>query len=308
MRLLECVPNISEGRDPDKIASIAGEVTKHKKVRLLNISSDRDHHRSVFTFVGEPEAVKEAALAFTLKAIELIDMREHKGEHPRLGAVDVVPFVPIHGVEMAEAVGIARELGKDLGKAGIPIFYYEEAALKSGRRELPAIRKGEYEGLNEKLEDPEWKPDEGPAVFSPKSGATVVGARFPLVAYNVNLKSQDLNLAKEIARKVRFKDGGFPHVRAMGVELSAKSGSASGGKEKRLVQVSMNLTNYQVTNIPKVYDFIETEALKHGVEVDGSEIVGLIPLAVLEGIARHYLKYPQFSTEQVIEQRILEFE
>ena len=143
MRLLECVPNISEGRDPDKIASIAEEIIKHKKVRLLNISSDRDHHRSVFTFVGEPEVVKEAALSFALKAIDLIDMRGHKGEHPRLGAVDVVPFVPIHGVEMEETVRVAREFGKELGRGGIPIFFYEEAALRTERRELPAIRKGE---------------------------------------------------------------------------------------------------------------------------------------------------------------------
>ena len=298
MRLLECVPNISEGRDPDKIASIAEEIIKHKKVRLLNISSDRDHHRSVFTFVGEPEVVKEAALSFALKAIDLIDMRGHKGEHPRLGAVDVVPFVPIHGVEMEEAVRIAREFGKELGRRGVPIFFYEEAALRTERRELPAIRKGEYEGLPEKLKDPEWNPDEGPVVFNPKSGATVVGARFPLVAYNVNLKSEDVNLAKEIAKKVRFKDGGFPHVRAMGVEL----------KEKGMVQVSMNLTNYRVTNFPKVYDFIKEEAIRRGVEIGGSEIVGLIPLAVLEGVVRHYLKYPEFSTHQVIEQRILEFE
>ena len=298
MRLLECVPNISEGRDPDKIASIAEEIKKHKKVRLLNISSDKDHHRSVFTFVGEPEEVKEAALSFVLKAIDLIDMREHKGEHPRLGAVDVVPFVPIHGVEMEEAVRIAREFGKELGRRGVPIFFYEEAALRTERRELPAIRKGEYEGLPEKLKDPRWNPDEGPVVFNPKSGATVVGARFPLVAYNVNLRSEDVNLAKEIARKVRFKDGGFPHVRAMGVEL----------KEKGMVQVSMNLTHYRVTNIPKVYEFIRTEAMKRGIEIEGSEIVGLVPLAVLEGVVRHYLKYPEFSTNQVIEQRILEFE
>ncbi len=298
MRLLECVPNISEGRDPDKIASIAEEIKKHKKVRLLNISSDRDHHRSVFTFVGEPEDVREAALSFALKAIDLIDMREHKGEHPRLGAVDVVPFVPIHGVEMERAVGIAKEFGKELGGRGIPIFFYEEAALRTERRELPAIRKGEYEGLPEKLKDPEWNPDEGPVVFNPKSGATVVGARFPLVAYNVNLKSEDVNLAKEIARRVRFKDGGFPHVRAMGVEL----------KEKGMVQVSMNLTNYRVTNLPKVYDFIKEEAIRRGVEIGGSEIVGLIPLAVLEGVVQHSLKYPEFSTNQVIEQRILEFE
>jgi len=298
MRLLECVPNISEGRDPDKIASIAEEIKKHKKIRLLNISSDKDHHRSVFTFVGEPEEVKEAALSFALKAIDLIDMREHKGEHPRLGAVDVVPFVPIHGVEMEEAVRIAREFGKELGRRGVPIFFYEEAALRTERRELPAIRKGEYEGLPEKLKDPGWNPDEGPVVFNPKSGATVVGARFPLVAYNVNLRSEDVNLAKEIAGKVRFKDGGFPHVRAMGVEL----------KEKGMVQVSMNLTHYRVTNIPKVYEFIRTEAMKRGIEIEGSEIVGLVPLAVLEGVVRHYLKYPEFSTNQVIEQRILEFE
>lgn len=298
MRLLECVPNISEGRDESRIASIAEEVRRHKEVRLLNISSDKDHHRSVFTFIGEPEAVKEAALSFVLRAIELIDMREHQGEHPRLGAVDVVPFVPIHGVEIEEAVRIARDFGKELGKRGIPVFFYEEAATRPGRRELPAIRKGEYEGLQEKLKDPQWKPDEGPDAVNPKSGATIVGARNPLVAYNVNLKTRDLAIAKEIARKVRFKDGGFPHVRAMGVEL----------KEKGMVQVSMNLTDYRATNIPKVYEFIKEEALGRGVEVGGSEIVGLIPLTVLEGIVQHYLRYPEFSVRQVIEQRILEFE
>jgi len=233
-----------------------------------------------------------------LKAIELIDMREHHGAHPRLGAVDVVPFVPIQGVEMKEAVEVARELGKELGRKGVPVFYYEETATSPDRRDLPSIRKGEYEGLEEKLRDPKWKPDEGPEGLNPKSGATVVGARFPLVAYNVNLKTRDLNIAKEIAKKVRFKDGGFPHVRAMGVDL----------REKGMVQVSMNLTNYRVTGIPKVFDFIREEALKKGVEIGESEIVGLIPLGVLEGIAEHYLKYPDFSIRQVIEQRILEFE
>ena len=298
MRLLECVPNISEGRDQRKIASMADEVKKHSGVKLLDTSSDRDHHRSVFTFIGEPEAVKDAAFSLTMKAIDLIDMREHKGSHPRLGAVDVVPFVPVQGVEMKEAVQIAREFGKGLAKRGIPVFFYEEAATRPERKDLPSIRKGEYEGLGEKLKDPDWKPDEGPAHFNPKSGATVVGARFPLVAYNVNLKTKDLALAKEIARKVRFKDGGFPHIRAMGVDL----------KEKGLVQVSMNLTNYRVTNIPKVYEFIKEEALRKGVEIEESEIVGLIPLGVLEGVAQNYLKYPDFSVRQVIEQRILEFE
>jgi len=298
MRLLECVPNVSEGRDQEKIALIAEAVRKHKGVKLLDYSSDRDHHRSVFTFIGEPESVKDAAFSLAMKALELIDMREHEGGHPRLGAVDVVPFVPIQGVEMKEAVQIAHEFGKGLGKRGIPVFLYEEAATRPERKDLPSIRRGEYEGLAEKMKDPKWKPDEGPDDFNPKSGATVVGARFPLVAYNVNLKTRNLSLAKEIARKVRFKDGGLPHVRAMGVDL----------KEKEMVQVSMNLTHYRVTNIPEVYEFIKEEALKKGIEIEGSEIVGLIPLGVLEGVAQYYLRCRPFSVRQVIEQRILEFE
>ena len=298
MRLLECVPNISEGRDQDKIALIAEEVKKHTGIKLLDCSSDRDHHRSVFTFIGEPEATQDAAFSLAMKTLDLIDMREHKGNHPRLGAVDVVPFIPIQGVQMEEAVQIAHEFGKGLGKRGIPVFFYEEAATRPERKDLPSIRKGEYEGLGEKLKDPEWKPDEGPDHFDPKSGATVVGARFPLVAYNINLKTKDLSLAKSIAKKVRFKDGGFPHVRAMGVDL----------REKRMVQVSMNLTHYRVTNIPKVYEFIKGEALKKGVEIGGSEIVGLIPLGVLEGVVQYYLKCQPFSVRQIIEQQILEFE
>jgi len=298
MRLLECVPNISEGRDQEKIAFLAEEVKKQNKVKLLDYSSDRDHHRSVFTFVGEPEAVKDAAFSLAMKALDLIDMRKHRGDHPRLGAVDVVPFIPIQGVEMEEAVQIAREFGRGLGKRGIPVFFYEEAATRPERKDLPSIRKGEYEGLAEKLKDPEWKPDEGPDQFNPKSGATVVGARFPLVAFNVNLKTKDISLAKEIARKVRFREGGFPHVRAIGVDL----------KEKGMVQVSMNLTHYRVTNIPEVYEFIKKEAMGKGIEIEGSEIVGLISLGVLEGVARYYLGCQPFSVRQVIEQRILEIE
>ncbi len=298
MRLLECVPNISEGRDQKKIALIAEELKRVKGLKLLDVSSDKDHNRSVFTFIGEPKAIKDAAFSLALKTIDLIDMREHHGAHPRLGAVDVVPFVPIQGVEMEEAIQVAREFGRELGKKGVPIFFYEEAATSPERKDLPSIRKGEYEALKEKLKDPKWKPDEGPDSFNPKSGATVVGARFPLVAYNINLETEDITVAKEIAKKVRFKDGGFPHVRAMAVDL----------KEKRMVQVSMNLTNYRVTNIPKVFEFIREEALKRGIEIAESEIVGLIPSGVLEGMARSYLKYPEFSIRQVIEQRILEFE
>ena len=298
MKILECVPNISEGRDPYRISSMTEEIKKHPKVKLLDVSSDKDHNRSVFTFLGEPPDVKEAALSFSLKAVELIDMRGHRGGHPRMGAVDVVPFIPIQGIEMKEAVDVAREFGKKLGERGIPVFFYEEAAIFPERKELPSIRKGEYEGLEEKLKDPRWIPDEGPVAFNPKSGATVVGARFPLVAYNVNLKTRNLTIAKEIAKKVRFKDGGFPHVRAMGVSL----------EEKGLVQVSMNLTNYRVTNMQTVYEFIKEEAKKKGVEVEASEIIGLVPLMVLEGVVRHYMRCTQFSIRQVIEQRILEFE
>ena len=298
MKLLECVPNISEGRDRKKILSIAEEVKRHKGVKLLDVSSDPDHHRSVITFIGEPTEVKEAALSLAFKAIDLIDMRNHQGAHPRLGAVDVVPFVPIEGVEMEESVRIARDFGQALGAAGVTVFYYEEAATRPERRELPAIRKGGYEGLYQKLNDPEWQPDEGPTQFNPRIGATVVGARFPLVAYNVNLRSEDLSLAKEIAKKVRFKDGGFPYVRAMGVAL----------RERKLVQVSMNLTRYQVTGIPEVLEAIRREALRANVEVEGSEVVGLIPLDALESLVRHSLRNPEFSIRQVIEKRILESE
>jgi glutamate formiminotransferase len=298
MKILECVPNISEGRDPDKISVIKEAFKEHPEVKLLDVSSDRDHNRTVFTFLGEPSDVKKAALSFAVKAVELIDMRGHRGGHPRIGAVDVVPFVPVQGVEMGEAIEIAREFGRELGRRGVPVYFYEEAATSPERRDLPFIRKGEYEGLKEKLRDPNWKPDEGPDTFNPKSGATVVGARFPLVAYNVDLKTKDLAMAKEIARKVRFKDGGFPCVRAMGVDL----------KDKGLVQVSMNLTNYQVTNIPAVYEFIKEEAGRSGVEVQASEIIGLIPMTVLEGVVRHYIRCAPFSIRQVIEQRILESE
>ncbi len=298
MRILECVPNISEGRDSEKISVIREVFKRHPAVKLLDVSSDRDHNRTVFTFLGEPADVKEAALSFALKAIDVIDMRSHRGGHPRVGAVDVVPFVPVQGMEMAEAVETARQFGKELGKRGVPVYFYEEAATSPERRNLPSIRKGEYEGLAKKLSDPAWKPDEGPSAFNPRSGATVVGARFPLVAYNVNLRTGDLALAKEIARKVRFKDGGFPCVRAMGIDL----------KDKGFVQVSMNLTNYQVTNIPVVYDFIRDEAAKRGIEVEASEIIGLIPMAVLEGVVSRYIKCDSFSIRQVIEQRILESE
>ena len=261
---------------------MAEEVKKHRGVKLLDFSSDRDHHRSVFTFIGEPEAIKEAAFSLAMKAIDLIDMREHKGGHPVWGQWMWFLLFPFRGWRWKRLFKLPMNLERDWGREESLSFFMKRQRPQPERKDLPSIRKGEYEGLEEKLKDPKWKPDEGPDHFNPKSGATVVGARFPLVAYNVNLKTKDLALAKEIAKKVRFKDGGFPHVRAMGVDL----------KEKGMVQVSMNLTNYRVTNIPKVYEFIKEEALKKGVEIEESEIVGLIPLGVLEGIAQYYLQIP----------------
>jgi glutamate formiminotransferase / 5-formyltetrahydrofolate cyclo-ligase len=298
MKILECVPNISEGRDREKIMRIAEEVKKFKGVKLLDVSPDEDHHRTVITFIGGPEGVKNAAISLIRKALELIDMRKHRGGHPRLGAVDVVPFVPIQGLEMSDAVEIAREVGRTLGDAGLTVFYYEEAATRPERRDLPLIRKGEYEGLRDKLNDPEWQPDEGPSVFDPIAGATVIGARFPLVAYNVNLKTEDLSAGKQLAKMVRFKDGGFPYVRAMAVPLRGKG----------MVQISMNLTRYSVTNIPRVLETIKEEALRRDIRVDSSEIIGSIPVAVLEELVQFYLRSPDFSIRQVIEKRILELD
>jgi len=296
MKVLECVPNFSEGRDRAKIEEIVDHIRRTDGVKLLDYSWDEDHNRSVVTIVGEPERVYEAALKACLKAIELIDMRRHSGAHPRLGAVDVVPFVPIRGVEMAEAVEIAHRFGKELGeRAGVPIYFYEEAALRPERRELPAIRKGEYERLEEKLQDPDWQPDAGPKGFNPKAGATVVGARYPLIAFNVNLNTDDPEVARRIARAVRFKDGGFRYVRAMGVALA----------ERGMTQVSMNLLNYEGTPIHRVFEAIRAEASRYGVQIVESEVVGLIPLAALVEVASFYLRAHGLSPDQVIENRLL---
>jgi glutamate formiminotransferase len=250
MKILECVPNFSEGRDEKKVEEIVAEVRKISGVKLLDYFSDSDHNRTVVTFIGDPEGVKQAALRSSLRALEGIDMRTHTGGHPRLGAVDVVPFVPIRGMGMKEAAGIAHQFGREFGEMGeVPVYFYGEAATDPRRKKLADIRKGEYEGLREKLSIPGWEPDAGARTFNPKSGATVVGARFPLIAFNVNLRTQNLDFAKRVARKIRESSGGIPSVQALGVEL----------KERRMVQVSMNLTDYRRTSIPKVVEFIRAE-------------------------------------------------
>ena len=297
MKILECIPNFSEGRDLDKIEAIVQEARRTQGVKLLDYFSDPDHNRTVVTFIGEPDPVRKAALNLSLKALELIDMRSHKGEHPRIGAVDVVPFVPIRGMDMSHAVHVAREFGEELGEKGeVPIFFYAAAATDPKRTRLADIRKGQYEGLAEKLENPGWAPDAGYKTFNPKSGATVVGARFPLIAFNVNLKTRDLDRAKRIAKKIRESSGGIPSVQAIGLEL----------KDREMVQVSMNLLDYRQASIPRVVESIRAELAGTGVEIGETELVGLLPLEALEEVARFYLKLPEFDSSQIIESHLLE--
>ncbi len=297
MKILECIPNFSEGRDLNKVETVVEEVRKTAGAKLLDYFSDPDHNRSVVTFIGDPEAVKKAALRLSLKAIDLIDMRAHTGGHPRIGAVDVVPFVPIRGMDMPHAVHLSQEFGRELGeKAGLPVYFYGEAATDPKRNKLSDIRKGQYEGLAEKLATPGWEPDAGDRTFNPKSGATVVGARLPLIAFNVNLPTRDLNLAKQIAKRIRETGGGVPSIQALGVEL----------KDKGMVQISMNLTNYRQASIPRAVEAIRAELSGTGVEIAETELVGLLPLDALEEVVRFYLKLPGFDSSQVIETHLLE--
>ncbi len=296
MKVLECIPNISEGRDKGKIEEILASLKDFPSVKCLNVSSDEDHNRSVITLLGPADAVPKAMLALALAAIDRIDMRRHQGSHPRIGAVDVVPFVPIRGMEMAEAVEIARGFGRELGdNAGIPIYFYEAAALREERRNLADVRRGQYEGLQEKLKRPEGQPDAGVAAFNPKAGATIVGARPPLIAFNVNLRTTDKSIADVIARAVRHKTGGYKAVKAMGVAL----------KDKGMVQVSMNLVNFNETPIHRVVETIRFEASRYGVSIAECELIGLTPMAALEEVVRFYLQIPEFSLDQVIETHLL---
>lgn len=295
MKILMCVPNISEGRDLKTVESVVGEIRKTDGVKIQNVSSDPDHNRSVLTYLGESEAVLRATQDMAKRAFALIDMVHHRGFHPRLGAVDVVPFIPLRGIETKEAVEVARRFGRFVGGLGIPVYYYEDAATRPERRSLTDIRKGEYEALPAKLQSSEWVPDEGPAVFNPKSGALVTGARFPLVAFNVNLRTGDLEVARRIAKAVRHINGGYRFVRAIGLSLS----------DQKMVQVSMNLTHYRKTPIPRVLETIRSEAARYGVGVAGTELVGPVPLGALEEVLKHYLQAHDFSPDQIIENALI---
>lgn len=297
-KVLLCAANVSEGRNAGTVRALAEAVRSRSGVVLFDHSADPDHHRSVFTFLGGPEAVLEGARALAEVAFARIDMREHRGAHPRIGAVDVVPFVPVRGLAMEEAVEVARRFGRWVGERGIPVYYYEHAATRPERRALPAIRSGGYEKLAEKLKDPEWAPDEGPARFHPAAGATVTGARDPLIAFNVNLRTTDLAVAERIARAVRHIDGGYRHVRAIGVALEARD----------LVQVSMNLVRPEATPMLRVLEAVRAEAARDGVEVAGTELIGPVPLEALTAAAGQALQAHEFDTRQVIELALLEGE
>lgn len=295
-QVLLCEPNISEGRDLEIVEQVLRPIRQADGIKILDISSDADHHRSVFTYLGEPEAVLEATKGMAAKAFELIDMTKHQGSHPRMGAVDVVPFMPVRGIEAEEALEITRRFGKFVGELGVPVYYYEDAATRPERATLPKIRKGQYEALEEKLKDPAWAPDEGPATYNPKAGAMVTGVRFPLIAFNVNLRTSDLSIADRIARAVRHINGGYRYVRAIGLELEGTG----------MVQVSMNLVNYSKTPIPRVLETIRSEAARHGVNVAGTELIGPVPLGALEEVLKHYLQVHDFSMEQIIETALLD--
>lgn len=296
MKVLMCVPNISEGKDENLINKITDAVKELGSVKLLDVSSDRDHHRSVFSYLGEPEKVLEASKILADLSLKGIDMNKHKGDHPRMGALDVVPFIPIRNVTTAEAVAIARNFGSYIGARGVPVYYYEEAATSRKRENLADVRKGQYEALAEKLGNHYWAPDEGPAKFNPAFGATAVGVRLPLIAFNVNLNTTDLAIADKIAREIRHLGGGYRFVRAIGVTLS----------EQKMVQVSMNLTNFSKTPIHRVMETIRFEAERYGVAIASAELVGPVPLNALEEVVRFYLQIHDFSVNQVIETSLLE--
>jgi glutamate formiminotransferase len=295
--VIECVPNISEGRDEKRVSEIAALLRAAPGVRLLDVSSDSSHNRSVLTFVADAAGIREGVRALFDAVVPRIDLRQHTGEHPRMGAVDVVPIIPIRGATVEQCVALSREIGKQIAERhGIPVFLYEDSASSEKRRNLAEIRKGQFEGFPAKMREPEWKPDFGPGEPHPSAGVVAVGARPPLVAYNINLGTRDLAVADRIAKAIRHMGGGFRYVKALPVELA----------ERGQVQVSINMTNFRKTPLHRVFECVRSEAERHGVPIVGSEIVGLCPAEALTMTAEHYLRLEKFSGDQVLELRVLE--
>ena len=291
MKVLMAEVNISEGTQQSIIQQVKEALLAGAPLELIDLDSSADHNRTVFTYKGEPTAVLEGTKRLAAKAVELIDMTKHHGGHPRMGAIDVVPFIPVKDVTLEEALDICHAFAAYLGgELGVPVYYYEEAATREERKTLPKIRKGEYEALEEKFKDlATWAPDEGPQTFNAKSGATVTGVRFPLIAFNVNLKTDNIDIAKEIVKAVRGATGGYQHVRAIALPL----------EDRDIIQISMNLTNYEKTPIHRVFETIKSEALARGILVEDTELVGPVPVYALEDVLKHYLQAWTFNMDQI---------
>ena len=296
-QIVECVPNFSEGRDLEKIDQIVAPFRAKAGVKLLDYSGDEDHNRLVVTVVGEPEALCRAVVEAIGVAVRLIDLNHHKGQHPRMGAVDVVPFIPIKNVTMEEAIRLSNYVARQVANQyKLPVFLYEKSATAPHRENLAAIRKGEFEGMANKMKQPEWQPDFGPAERHPTAGTVAIGARMPLVAYNINLNTDSLDIANQIARNIRHINGGLRYVKAMGVEL----------KDRHITQVSINMTDYSKTALYRAFELTRIEARRYGVSIVGSEIIGLVPMEALIDTASYYLGLENFTMRQVLEARIME--
>jgi glutamate formiminotransferase len=295
MAVIECVPNVSEGRRQDVLNQLADSLRAVPGMRVLDVQSDPTHNRSVFTLAGDAAAMSAGIPRLFEGAIAAIDLKTHKGEHPRMGAVDVTPFIPIDGVTMAECVALAKSVAQDVAsRFSLPVYLYEEASANPERKNLEDIRRGEFEGLAAKMAKPGWAPDFGPATPHPTAGASVIGARMPLIAYNINLNTNRLDVAKKIASAIRMSGGGLRYVKAMGIPL----------EDRGIVQVSMNLTNYEKTPIFRVFDLVKREAERYGVSVLESEIVGLVPAAALRQSVEYFLQLEGFSADQVLENKL----
>lgn len=294
--IIECVPNISEGRRKEVVEEIIGNLKK-LEVKLLDYSSDEDHNRTVITFVGGSENVVNAAVQVARDAVRLIDLRSHKGAHPRMGAVDVIPFIPVKNVTMRDCIEISKRVGKIIGEElGVPVYLYAESAKKEARRLLPEIRRGEFEGFFEKIKDPEWTPDYGPQEVNPTAGVTAVGAREFLIAYNINLSTKDISIAKKIARSIRESSGGLRYIQAREMPLN----------EKGCIQVSINILNYKKAPIYRIFEIVKMEADRFGVSVLESELVGLMPMKAALDSLSFYLQFPELNEDQILETKIYE--
>lgn len=295
--LIECVPNFSEGARPDIVEAIVAKVRAESPARVLDLQSDPSHNRSVLTLAGDPDSLFKAVLALVGACLTVIDLRTHRGEHPRMGAVDVIPFIPLEGATIKDCIALARRVGEAIAKDHhVPVFLYEDAASAPHRKGLEDIRRGQFEGLAAKLKDPLWQPDFGPGEPHPSFGAVVVGARMPLIAFNVNLSTDDVEVAKKIAKGIRHSTGGYRFVKAMGLIVDING--------RKVAQVSMNMTDFTKTPLFRVTETIRNEAARYGVAITGSEIVGLVPVQALLDSAEHYLQLTGFSNAQVLETRL----